>query len=197
MTRYEQSLVHVWLVWWTSGPGHPPRGPAHPPLRRPVMPVLSRRSALALGIGLPATMTLAACGGADGAGQAASGEPQQGGTLTYLEPQTWETLYPPAGGFYPNGGVLNNITDRLLFQNPETLVLEPWIATDLPEVNEDATEYTFTLREDATYSDGTPIDAENVVKNFDLYGRSEERRVGKECRSRCTPVKYKDRKRPQ
>src|SRR5690625_6128249 len=98
MTRYEQSLVHVWLVWWTSGPGHPPRGPAHPPLRRPVMPVLSRRSALALGIGLPATMTLAACGGADGAGQAASGEPQQGGTLTYLELQTWETLYPPAGG---------------------------------------------------------------------------------------------------
>src|SRR5699024_2793983 len=54
------------------------------------------------------------------------------GTLTYLEPQTWETLYPPAGGFYPNGGVLNNITDRLLFQNPETLELEPWIATDLP-----------------------------------------------------------------
>ncbi|HJB09508.1 MAG TPA: TIGR04028 family ABC transporter substrate-binding protein [Candidatus Brachybacterium merdavium] len=141
------------------------------------MPVLSRRSALALGIGLPATMTLAACGGADGAGQAASGEPQQGGTLTYLEPQTWETLYPPAGGFYPNGGVLNNITDRLLFQNPETLELEPWIATDLPEVNEDATEYTFTLREDATYSDGTPIDAENVVKNFDLYGAGDPDRA--------------------
>lgn len=93
-----------------------------------------------------------------------------GGTLTYLESQTWNTLYPPSGGFYPNGGVINQITDRLLYQDPETLELEPWIATELPEVNADATEYTFTLREDVTYSDGTPLDAENVVKNFDLYG---------------------------
>jgi peptide/nickel transport system substrate-binding protein len=141
------------------------------------MSSLSRRSALALGLGVPALMTLAACGSDDGGEQAASGEPQQGGSLTYLEPQTWTTLYPPAAGFYPNGGVVNNITDRLLYQNPETLALEPWIATALPEVNEDATEYTFTLRDDATYSDGTPIDAENVVKNFDLYGKGDPDRA--------------------
>src|SRR5690625_3678457 len=165
-----------------SVPGTRP-GTAPSPPRRPAMSSLSRRSALALGIGLPAAMTMTACGAAGGAGEAASGEPQQGGTLTYLEPQSWDTLYPPAGGFYPNGGVLNNITDRLLFQDPETLELEPWIATALPEVNEDATEYTFTLREDATYSDGTPIDAENVVKNFDLYGRGDE--IGRaSCRER-------------
>ncbi|MGO2046399.1 MAG: TIGR04028 family ABC transporter substrate-binding protein [Brachybacterium tyrofermentans] len=139
------------------------------------MPSLSRRSALVLGIGLPAAVTLAAC--SNGAGGGEAGEPQQGGTLSYLEPQTWATLYPPAGGFYPNGGVVNNLTDRLLFQHPETLELEPWIATALPEVNEDATEYTFTLREDATYSDGTPIDAENVVKNFDLYGKGDSDRA--------------------
>lgn len=138
---------------------------------------LSRRSALALGLGLPAAMALAACGGGDSAGDGAAGEPQQGGSLTYLEPQTWTTLYPPAGGFYPNGGLINNLTDRLLHQNPETLALEPWIATALPEVNEDATEYTFTLREGASYSDGTPIDAENVVKNFDLYGTGDAERA--------------------
>ncbi|WP_024355328.1 TIGR04028 family ABC transporter substrate-binding protein [Leucobacter chironomi] len=100
-----------------------------------------------------------------------------GGTLTYLEPQTWNTLYPPAGGFYPNGGVLNQITDRLLYQNPETLELEPWIAAELPEINADATEYTFTLREGVTYSDGTPLDAENVVKNFDLFGKGDTDRA--------------------
>ena len=99
----------------------------------------------------------------------AAGEPQQGGTLTYLEPQTWSTLYPPSAGFYPNGGIVNNITDRLLYQNPETLELEPWIATDW-EVNDDATEYTFTLRDDVTYSDGSPLTPENVVKNLDLFG---------------------------
>ena len=96
-----------------------------------------------------------------------------GGSLTYLEHQTFNTLYAPDGGFYPNGGVINNVTDRLLYQNPETLELEPWIATELPEVNDDATEYTFKLREGVTYSDGTPLDAENVVKNFDLYGKGD------------------------
>ncbi|GAA3650364.1 TIGR04028 family ABC transporter substrate-binding protein [Microbacterium marinilacus] len=110
-------------------------------------------------------------------GGAESGEPAAGGTLTYLEPQTWTTLYPPSAGFYPNGGVVNNITDRLLFQNPETLELEPWIAAELPEVNADATEYTFTLREGVTYSDGTPVDAENVVKNLDLYGKGDTERA--------------------
>ncbi|MBP1326246.1 peptide/nickel transport system substrate-binding protein [Leucobacter exalbidus] len=104
------------------------------------------------------------------AGGDASGSAAEGATLTYLEPQTWNTLYPPAGGFYPNGGVLNQITDRLLYQNPETKELEPWIAAELPEVNDDATEYTFKIREGVTYSDGTPLNAENVVKNLDLFG---------------------------
>ncbi|MFC5337432.1 TIGR04028 family ABC transporter substrate-binding protein [Leucobacter denitrificans] len=113
--------------------------------------------------------------GANGADE--NGAETTGGTLTYLEPQTWNTLYPPQAGFYPNGGIVNQITDRLLYQNPETLELEPWIATELPEVNDDATEYTFKLREGVTYSDGTPLDAENVVKNFDLYGLGDEDRA--------------------
>ena len=105
-----------------------------------------------------------------------AGEPTTGGTLTYLEPQAWGTLYPPSAGFYPNGGLVNNITDRLLYQNPETLELEPWIATDYT-VNDDATEYTFDLRTDVTYSDGTPLTAENVVKNIDLYGKGDTDRA--------------------
>lgn len=113
-----------------------------------------------------------------GCSAAASGAGSNGGnTLTYLEPQTWNTLYPPAGGFYPNGGVLNQVTDRLLYQDPETLELEPWIAAELPEVNADATEYTFKLRDGVTYSDGTPLDAENVVKNLDLFGKGDTKRA--------------------
>lgn len=105
-------------------------------------------------------------------------QPAQGedNTLTYLEPQFFRTLYPPSAGFYPNGSVVNNIADRLLYQDPETLELSPWIATDLPEVNEDATEFTFNIRTDVTYSDGTPLTAENVVKNFDLYGLGDQDR---------------------
>ena len=64
----------------------------------------------------------------------------KGGTLIYLEQQTHTNLYPPAGGFYPNGGVLNQITDKLTYQNPKTLEIEPWIAESWT-VNADATEY--------------------------------------------------------
>ncbi|MDN6274551.1 MAG: TIGR04028 family ABC transporter substrate-binding protein, partial [Corynebacterium casei] len=60
---------------------------------------------------------------------------------------------------------------------PETLELSPWIATDLPEINEDATEFTFDIRTDVTYSDGTPLTAENVVRNIDLYGQGDDERL--------------------
>ncbi|MBL3699106.1 TIGR04028 family ABC transporter substrate-binding protein [Leucobacter luti] len=136
-----------------------------------------RRSALAALSLAATTALLAGCSASADSSAAPAGDPVTGGTLTYLEPQTWNTLYPPAAGFYPNGGVINNVTDRLLYQNPETLELEPWIATALPEVNADATEYTFTLRDDVTYSDGTPLTAENVVKNLDLYGGGDEDRA--------------------
>ncbi|SMC94340.1 peptide/nickel transport system substrate-binding protein [Rhizobium sp. RU36D] len=96
-------------------------------------------------------------------------EPVKGGTLIYLEQQAHTNLYPPAGGFYPNGGILNQITDKLTYQNPKTLEIEPWIAQSW-EVNADATEYTFKLRPGVTFSDGTPLDASAVAKNFDTFG---------------------------
>ncbi len=96
-------------------------------------------------------------------------KPVQGGTLIYLEQQPHTNLYPPAGGFYPNGGVLNQITDKLTYQNPKTLEIEPWIAESWT-VNAEATEYTFKLRKGVTFSDGTPLDAAAVAKNYDTFG---------------------------
>jgi peptide/nickel transport system substrate-binding protein len=93
----------------------------------------------------------------------------QGGTLIYLEQQAHTNLYPPSGGFYPNGGILNQITDKLTYQNPKTLEIEPWIAESWSS-NPDKTEYTFKLRPGVTFSDGTPLDANAVAKNFDTYG---------------------------
>lgn len=124
----------------------------------------------ALAATLAAALALAGCSAAD----RPDGEDN---VLTYLEPQFFRTLYPPAAGFYPNGGVVNQLTDRLLYQDPETLELSPWIATEIPKVNADATEYTFTIRTDVTYSDGSPLTAENVVANFDLFGRGDKSRT--------------------
>ena len=104
-----------------------------------------------------------------GGSTAQPGDPITGGTLTYLEHQTYTNLNPPQAGIYPNGGIVNNITARLTWQNPETLDIEPWVATEWT-VNDDATEYTFELRDDVTFSDGTPLDAAAVAKNFDTYG---------------------------
>jgi peptide/nickel transport system substrate-binding protein len=97
-------------------------------------------------------------------------KPVKGGTLVYLEQQPHTNLYPPAGGFYPNGGILNQITDKLTYQNPDTLEIEPWIAESWT-VNADATEYTFKIRSGATFSDGTPLDAYAVARNYDTFGR--------------------------
>jgi peptide/nickel transport system substrate-binding protein len=99
----------------------------------------------------------------------AADTPVKGGTLIYLEQQPHTNLYPPAGGFYPNGGILNQITDKLTWQNPKTLEIEPWIAESWTS-NADKTEYTFHLRKGVTFSDGTPLDAAAVAKNFDTYG---------------------------
>lgn len=113
-----------------------------------------------------ATMALA---GISSASVAAENAPKNGGTLIYLEQQAHTNLYPPAGGFYPNGGILNQITDKLTWQNPKTLQIEPWIAQSWT-TNADYTEYTFKLRPGVTFSDGTPLDATAVAKNFDTYG---------------------------
>jgi peptide/nickel transport system substrate-binding protein len=69
------------------------------------MPMTRRDAALlAASLAAPALVTSR---GRDAAAQA----PAHGGTLIYLEQQTYTQLYPPNGGFYPNGGVLNQITD--------------------------------------------------------------------------------------
>ncbi|MGF2950562.1 TIGR04028 family ABC transporter substrate-binding protein [Microbacterium alcoholitolerans] len=133
---------------------------------------MNRRIVRATAVALPFVMMagLAACSSSPApADVPTSGDPVTGGTLIYLEHQTYTNLYPPQAGFYPNGGIVGNIAARLTWQNPKTLEIEPWVATEWA-VNADATEYTFDLRDDVTFSDGTPVDAEAVKKNFDTYG---------------------------
>ncbi len=138
--------------------------------RRPV-----RVAAVALPLVMAAGLVACATSPSTSNAPAAAGDPVAGGTLTYLEHQTYTNLYPPQAGFYPNGGIVTNITARLTWQNPDTLEIEPWVATDWT-VNDDATEYTFDLRDGVTFSDGTPVDAAAVAKNFDTYGLGDAER---------------------
>jgi peptide/nickel transport system substrate-binding protein len=76
----------------------------------------------------------------------------------------------PAFGFSSESVVLNNCYENLTWYAPpgsEELV-EPGLATSW-EANEDATEWTFHLREGVTFQDGAPFDAEAVKTAIEYY----------------------------
>ena len=66
--------------------------------------------------------------------------------------------------FETTGGIIiPAMYDTLLtFENNDTTEPKPSLAESF-EANEDATEFTFTLRDDAVFSDGSPVEAADVV----------------------------------
>jgi len=59
-----------------------------------------------------------------------------------------------------------NLYDALVQFNPETQKIEPALAESLPEVNADASVYTFHLRKDAKFSNGDPVTAADVKYSY-------------------------------
>ena len=64
-----------------------------------------------------------------------------------------------------SGMVQRAVLDSLVFQEADG-TFSPWLATDW-DVSPDSTEYTFTLRDDVTFTDGEKFDAAAVKANFD------------------------------
>ncbi|MCX7561882.1 ABC transporter substrate-binding protein [Sulfitobacter sp. F26204] len=62
--------------------------------------------------------------------------------------------------------ILMNMYDGLVRYKDGTLEVEPSLATDWT-ISEDGSVYTFTLRDDVTFHDGSAFDAEAVKFNFD------------------------------
>lgn len=114
-------------------------------------------------------LTVAGCSGPSGATQDSSAEPKAGGVLTYLDPIPTACMVVSNSGLYSNGGIVNQVTDKLTYQDPKTLEISPWLATEW-STNKDMTEFTFKLRKDVNFSDGTPLNAEVVAANYDVFG---------------------------
>ncbi|OWJ69179.1 ABC transporter substrate-binding protein [Inquilinus limosus] len=74
-------------------------------------------------------------------------------------------LDPHNSGFAPHNRVFRSIFDSLLVLLPDQSV-GPWLATAW-EVSPDQTSYTFKLRTDVTFHDGTRFDAAAVKANLD------------------------------
>ena len=94
----------------------------------------------------------------------------QGGTITvYLPGDPGPDTLDPTGGWSVTGNSIQQaLTSRSLTQyvrDSETgdPVLVPDLATDLGTPNEDFTEWTFTIREDATWEDGKAVTPEEVA----------------------------------
>ncbi len=84
-----------------------------------------------------------------------------------------DTLHPTDFSTTVELNVLNQLYDTLMYMNPDgTHDPEPRIAESY-EISEDGLDYTFHLRNDATFHDGTPVTAEDVVFSIELYKASE------------------------
>ena len=142
----------------------------------PRSPRLFRR-AQAAALLTASALLLTACGGNSGGGAepaANSSEPVQGGTLVFAEVTPINNFQTQSARFYEKANVLNSVLDRLTYFDAESGKLVPWIASKFSG-NEDNTEFTFDIRPDVTFSDGTPLDAEAVKANLDVLGKGLEK----------------------
>ncbi|WP_211658188.1 ABC transporter substrate-binding protein [Phytoactinopolyspora halophila] len=76
--------------------------------------------------------------------------------------------FNPIGGHGEDGS--SKIYDGLLRLTADadgTPALEPALAADMPEVNDDATEWTVRLRDDVRFHDDSRFDADDVVATFE------------------------------
>ncbi|MCL9660099.1 ABC transporter substrate-binding protein [Paenibacillus hunanensis] len=125
----------------------------------------SRRS-LWIGL-LVMVFILSGCGSHASTGtesaQAANGG--TGGTLTYALATTPDTLDPQRSGWAVSVRVFGNIYDNLVVQDQDGKI-KPWLAKSWT-TSTDGLSYTFKLRKDVTFHDGTPFNAEAVKFNLD------------------------------
>lgn len=93
------------------------------------------------------------------------GAPVQGGTLTVGLDQEPPTLDPHASPSAVTYQIISDVTENLLYRGLDGRIV-PWLATNY-KISPDGRSFTFTLRPDATFSDGTPVTADAVRWNFD------------------------------
>ncbi len=108
---------------------------------------------------------LVACGGGDGEPSSSSGGTGDTKVLYHTYHSIpYVTLDPSTE--YSNGiMVLQNVYETLTRYNPDTGDLDPLLATSWTK-NDDGTVWTFQLRDDVTFHDGTAMTAAQVVRSF-------------------------------
>ena len=155
----------------TDSPPHRPSAHQRSAIRPPAPRLRSRRPHALAVTAAASVLTLTACGGALAAQTTtAPTTTQTAPTSTPTDVITYgHQQEPPCvhGGWIEQGYLSHQVLDALVSLGDDGEV-EPWLATDW-EVSGDDLTWTFHLREDPTFSDGTPVDAQAIVDNIDYW----------------------------
>ena len=130
----------------------------------------SIRAAALLGA---AALALAGCAESDREDPAASGDggegsSAEGGTFVFAASSDPVALDPAFASDGETFRVARQIFEGLVGTEPGTADPAPLLATEW-EGSDDGLSYTFTLRDDVTFHDGEPFNAEAVCANFDRW----------------------------
>lgn len=97
-------------------------------------------------------------------GDGDAGPPRSGGTLTLAEPTSPIGWDPHVGTEDLLGQILRPVFDSLVAERTDG-TFAPWLATSWT-ISPDGLNYTFALRHDVTFTDGTPFNAAAVQANL-------------------------------
>jgi len=123
----------------------------------------ARPRALAL-LAAAAAATLGLAGCAAGAETTSSGERVDGGTITYAHQQEPACVF---GGWIEQAYLSYNVLDSLVSLDEDHEVV-PWLA-EAWSVSDDGLQWTFELKPDVKFTDGSDLTAEVVAYNFDHW----------------------------
>jgi peptide/nickel transport system substrate-binding protein len=126
----------------------------------------ARTAPAVIATALVAALTLAGCAGPDAASGAAPTDPTPGGTLRFALGAAPQGVDPQQVGTNVSIYVARQLADSLTDQDPETGEIGPWLAESW-DVSDDLTRFTFHLRDGVTFSDGSPLTADDVRASFD------------------------------
>jgi peptide/nickel transport system substrate-binding protein len=124
--------------------------------------------------GVAAALVLAACGtntssGGSGNASQSAGQGQKGGTIFILsQAEQWDQVDPQRVytgedlAFFGATIYRSLVAYKYSADPVEGTSLVPDLATDLGTHNDDATEWSFTIRDGATFQDGSPVTCEDV-----------------------------------
>jgi peptide/nickel transport system substrate-binding protein len=125
-----------------------------------------RTAPAAVAAALVAALALTGCAGPDSASGAAPADPTPGGTLRFALGAPPQGVDPQQVGTNVSIYIARQLADSLTDQDPATGEIEPWLAESW-DVSDDLTRFTFHLRDGITFSDGSPLTADDVRASFD------------------------------